>query len=53
MRSNSKGHICKIHIIERRLQLVIILLEVHMLHTYKETVVVSTQAVSNTETINQ
>jgi len=53
MRSNSKGRICKIHILERGLQLVIILLEVHVLHMFRETVVVSTQAVSNTKTINQ
>ena len=41
------------HILERGLQLVIILLEAHMLHMYKDIVVVSTQDVSNTKTINQ
>ena len=53
MRPNIKGRICKIHILERRLQLVVILLDVHVLHIFKEAVFISTQAASNTETINQ
>lgn len=40
MRSNSKGHICKIHILERGLHLVISLLEVHVLYIFKEAIVI-------------
>jgi hypothetical protein len=39
--------------LETGLQLIIILLEVHMLHILKEAVIISTQAASNTKTINQ
>jgi hypothetical protein len=53
MRPDNKRRICKIHILERGLQLVIILLQVRLLHIFKEAVFTSTQAASNINTINQ
>jgi len=43
MRPNSKGRIRTVHILERGLELVVILLEVRVLHIFKEAVVISTQ----------
>jgi hypothetical protein len=50
---NSKGRICKIHTIETGLRSVTILLEAHVLHIFKEAVIISTQATSNTKTIKK